>query len=272
MRIFVFLILLAIAWLPLAAALLALIPNPNTANLLALVVLFLGFLVWVQQWGRRVHFESYVLRRFGLVWSRSSLMRFWAGLGLGVGSLSLLILLESGLGWLRLTPANLSISVVLEGLLVGLGVGFVEELFFRGWLLDELQRDYPPQASMWSNGVIFALLHFLRPLDAVIRLAPAFPGLLLLGMTLVWAKWESAGRDQRLPHGYLCLPIGLHGGLVWTSYMFFVGQVVEETGRVPAWVTGLDGNPLAGVMGVLFLLGLAALIRWRSRPSLKLSP
>lgn len=265
-RILAFLILLAIAWLPIAAILLVLIPNANTANIVAMVLLFGGFLLWVQQWGHRVHGEARVLRRCGLIWNKPSALRVLIGLALGIGSLTLLLVVEAALGWVRLTPANLTLSVVLEGLLVGLGVGFAEELFFRGWLLDELQRDYAPHASLWGNSVIFALLHFLKPVDEMVRTAPAFPGLLLLGMTLVWAKWESAGRDRRSPNGYLGLPVGLHGGLVWTSYLFLVGNVVQDTNQVSAWVTGLDGNPLAGLMGVLFLAGLAISIRGRSRP------
>jgi uncharacterized protein len=264
-RIIVFLMLLAIAWLPMAAGLFLLIPDANTANIVAMVLLFVGFLLWIQYWGRRVHHESRILRSCGFAWDRRSATRLVLGMGLGIASLTLLMLLEAGLGWVRLTPANLAISVVLEGLLVGLGVGFAEELFFRGWLLDELQRDYPLSPALWANGLIFALLHFLKPVEEMMRTAPAFPGLLLLGMTLVWAKWESAGRDRQSPHGYLGLPVGLHGGLVWTSYMFFVGNVVQETERVSAWVTGLEGNPLAGLMGLLFLAGLAAAMRRRSR-------
>jgi hypothetical protein len=32
---------------------------------------------------------------------------------------------------------------------------------------------------------------------------------------------------------------------------------LEPTGRVPAWITGLDGKPLAGALGLLLMLGTA---------------
>ncbi|MFM7906623.1 MAG: LPXTG cell wall anchor domain-containing protein, partial [Microcystis sp.] len=36
-----------------------------------------------------------------------------------------------------------------------------------------------------------------------------------------------------------------------------VGQLIKYTGTVPDWLTGIDKNPLAGVMGLLFLTILA---------------
>jgi hypothetical protein len=74
-------------------------------------------------------------------------------------------------------------------------------------------------------------------------------------MILVWAR-----RVALVPHpreGSLGPAVGLHGGLVWMYYVLNVGQLIQPTGRVPAWVTGLDGNPLAGVLGITLLLGLA---------------
>ncbi|MEQ8960279.1 MAG: CPBP family intramembrane glutamate endopeptidase, partial [Coleofasciculus sp. C2-GNP5-27] len=84
---------------------------------------------------------------------------------------------------------------------------------------------------------------------------PGFPGLVLLGLTLVWAK-----RGQ----GRLGLPIGLHAGLVWGYYLINVGQLVQYSGQVSPWITGVDGNPIAGVMGLAFLMVLALGIRARA--------
>ena len=45
------------------------------------------------------------------------------------------------------------------------------------------------------------------------------------------------------------LPIGLHGGLVWGNYIIEVGKLIKYSGAAPQWVTGVNNNPLAGVMG-----------------------
>jgi membrane protease YdiL (CAAX protease family) len=58
----------------------------------------------------------------------------------------------------------------------------------------------------------------------------------------------------------LGIPIGLHAGLVWGYYIVNVGQLIEYSNQVPVWVTGIDGNPIAGVMGLLFLSGLTGMI------------
>lgn len=35
---------------------------------------------------------------------------------------------------------------------------------------------------------------------------------------------------------------------------------IDYTGRAPAWLTGIGGNPLAGLMGLLFLGGTFAFL------------
>ncbi|HEY9753505.1 MAG TPA: CPBP family intramembrane glutamate endopeptidase, partial [Coleofasciculaceae cyanobacterium] len=57
------------------------------------------------------------------------------------------------------------------------------------------------------------------------------------------------------------LPIGLHGGLIWSYYLVKVGQLFQYTNRVPEWVTGIDGNPLSGIMGLCFMTVLMLALR-----------
>jgi uncharacterized protein len=73
--------------------------------------------------------------------------------------------------------------------------------------------------------------------------------LLLLSLTCIWAK--------RLCQGRLGLSIGIHAGLIWGWYVVNVGKLIEYTGKVPVWVTGINDNPLAGVVGLSFLVILA---------------
>jgi hypothetical protein len=44
--------------------------------------------------------------------------------------------------------------------------------------------------------------------------------------------------------------------LVWGYYVVNVGELVTYTQTVSPAITGIYGNPIAGVMGWLFLLGL----------------
>jgi membrane protease YdiL (CAAX protease family) len=225
-----------------------------------MVLLYGEFIFLLRIWGKQVYKQPQLLRHYGLEFSRKNGVELLRGLVIGLISVLILFGLEGLLGWLVWQqPKVFLLRVVLEGSLTGLGIGFAEELLFRGWLLDELQRDYTPRVALWADAIIFAALHFIKPLEAIIRTLPQFPALVILGLTQVWAK--------RWRRGRLGLPIGLHGGIVWGYYIINIGELTEYTGRVPDWVTGIDKNPLMGVMGWL-LMGVMAL--WMSKRQLKI--
>lgn len=225
-----------------------------------MVLLYGEFVGLLYFWAEQIYQQPQPLKYYGLERSQRNLFSLLIGLCLGLLTLLALFVLEGGLGWLAWQRPTLALpQVILEGLIVALGVGFAEELLFRGWLLDELERNYSPSVSLWLCSGLFALLHFLRPLPIILQTWPQFLGLLLLSVTLVWAK--------RLCQGRLGLAIGLHSGLVWGYYMINVANLVVYSGQVPVWLTGVDKNPLAGGMSLLFLgmmaLGLQRLAKIR---------
>jgi uncharacterized protein len=262
------LLVLLVCWLPIAAPIAFFVKDPNTVTLATMPLLFGGFLFLVPRWGKWLYRDKRVFYTYGLTLTRQTGIELLQGLAIGLLSLVLLFVVQGGLGWLIWqTPSSALLKVVLEGLLVGLGTGFAEELVFRGWILDELQRDYSDTVSLWAASSLFAVLHFIKPLPEVIRTFPQFPGLVLLGLALVWAK-QSTRRQFRVTgvqhQGRLGLPMGLHAGLVWGYYMINVGHLARYSGQVPEWVTGIDQNPLAGAVGLVFLALLATYMRWRS--------
>lgn len=253
-RLGVFVLALLLLWLPLAAPIYWLERDPNWVSILTITLLYGEFILLVRLWGKQVYSQPHLLRHYGLERTRRNGLDLLHGLGIGFIALLSLFGLEGWLGWLTWHPPSVFLpQVILEGLIVSLSFGFAEELLFRGWLLDELQRDYPPRVALWADSLSFALLHFIKPLAAIRRSWPQFPALLLLGLTLVWAKRSRRNR--------LGLPIGLHAGLVWGYYIINVGQLVRYSGQVPDWITGIDHNPLAGIMGLLFLSSLAFWMR-----------
>jgi uncharacterized protein len=269
MRILAFLLLLGLCWLPLAVPMVLFIRDPNQITIGVMSLLFVEFVILIRWWGRQVHHDPQIFQIYGLILNRQFLRELGSGWGWGVVSLGLMFLVQSLLGWLTWQPPSSAIwGVALEGLLVAMVWGFAEELVFRGWILDELQRDYRLQISLWANSLIFAALHFLKPFPEIVRTFPQFPGLVLLGLILVWMKRSTryqrrtAARLTTHP-GRLGLPIGLHAGFVGGYYLLKVGGLVQLTNRAPEWVTGIDGNPLAGLVGLLFLAGLA--FYWRQQ-------
>ena len=249
-RLGIFVVALLLLWLPIAAPIYWLLSDQNLINILTLPLLYGMFILLLQLWGRYVYLQPNLLRYYGLERTSRNGKEVLIGLGAGLAVVLSLFLIEGWLGWLVWQqPTIFFPQLLIEGLVVALAYGWAEELLFRGWLLDELQRDYPIKA-VWINALLYALLHFIKPLPEILRTLAQFPALLLLGLALVWAKQYRRGR--------LGLPIGLHAGLIWGYYIINVGELVQYSGLVPDWITGVDKNPLAGVFGLL-LLGLIAL-------------
>jgi uncharacterized protein len=267
-RIVAFVLVLLLVWTPVALPIYWLVKDSNTASILTLVTLYGAFIFLVRWWGRWVYHEPNLLWRYGLECSRRMGLELLTGLAIGVFSVAALFITQGVFGWvLWQSPSIAVLRIVLEGLLVALGFGFAEELLFRGWLLDELQRDYRLSIALVVNATIFALVHGLKP---------QFPALFLLAVTLILAKRSHTNTDSDVrfdeqglryqaltrPRGRLGLPMGLHAGLVWGYYIVNVGQLVKYAPQVPEWLTGFDRNPLAGAVGILFLSALAAGL-WR---------
>jgi uncharacterized protein len=249
-RLAIFTACLLALWSPFALPLYLWGGAAHLTGLVTMIILYGEFILLLRLWGRRLHNQPRSLQFYGWELSWRNLRELVLGLLVGFGLLNLLFLLQGGLGWLSWqAPTDNFRQIVLEGWAVGLAVGLAEELLFRGWLLQELATDYSLAKSLWLNGTIFALLHYIRPLNEILATWTQFVGLVLLGLILVWAR--------RLCSGRLGLSTGLHGGLVAGFYLIRVGELIRYTHTVPEWVTGLHNNPLAGVMG-LGLLGLLA--------------
>lgn len=145
---------------------------------------------------------------------------------------------------------NLSTAQLANALALLLGVGFAEELLFRGWLWGELERQVGAQRAIGLQAAIFALVHpwyRLPGLEAIGLLG----GLVLLGLALAL--------QRRADGGALWGSVGLHGGLVGGWFALQSG-LLQITPAAPAWLLGPGGgnnaNPIGGLLGWLGLLGL----------------
>ncbi len=257
-----FLLVLVLLWLPGLALIYGVmattqnLEDPGTKNLLSILtmgLLSIEFLIFLPWWGRQVYQHPNLYYRYGLVVTRKNGLLLLAGLAIGLLVAFALFVVQGMFGWLTWQSPSLPIpQLILEGSATAFGVGLVEELFFRGWMLDELERDYPPQVALVADAGLYAALHFLKPIAVMLRSLPEFPGLCLLSTVLVIAKRQ---------HGNLLgMSIGLHAGMVWAYYIVNVGNMVKYSGRVSDWVTGINGNPISGLLGLLFLGCLAILL------------
>ena len=163
------------------------------------------------------------------------------------------LILVGGLSW---TP-RLTAGLLLNAAALGLGVGFAEELLFRGWLLGELNLLIGKQRALWLQAALFSLVHTRFNLPPL-QLLGLLIGLLLLGLAL--------GLQRRADGGLLWGAIGLHGSLVAGWFLLHQGLATISP-SAPAWLMGPD-NPIGGLVG---WLGLVLLLlvrrRWWATPT-----
>ncbi len=267
-RMISFLLILIMLWLP-GLGLIYLVmghthnlEDPGAKNLLSILtmgLLAIEFIALLPWWGRKVYQQPNLYARYGLVFTCQNGLLLVKGLAIGSTFAFTLFVTQGLFGWLTWQSPRLSmIQLALEGSETALGTGLAEELFFRGWMLDELDRDYSPTAALIADAGLFAALHFIKPIPAMLSSLPQFPGLFLLGTIVIIAK-----RHNR---NLLGMSIGLHAGMIWAYYIINVGGMVKYSGQVSDWVTGINGNPLSGLLGLMFLTILAiAIPRWSGK-------
>jgi uncharacterized protein len=257
-------LLLGAGWL-LARPLALLMPQwrPDQLDLAALVLALLLLLVSLPWRIRRCWNRRHPWRELGLAVPRSRAISS-ALQGLRTAALLLLVLTASLLlsgqaRWLGLVDG----TVAANGLVLGLGVGFAEELVFRGWLWGELELQLPRVRALGLQALLFGLVHPWYRLPPLTGLA-LLGGLTLMGLALALLRSQQDGN--------LWGPIGLHGGLVGGWFVLQKGLLELQAGA-PAWLVGpgeRDVNPIGGLLGWL-VMGLLLVVLLPSTGSCKAS-
>ena len=141
----------------------------------------------------------------------------------------------------------LSSKILLNCLLLIIGIGFAEELLFRGWLLEELKIQYGFKKAIILQALIFSIAHvgFNLPFWQMLSI---LLGLFLLGILLSLLRIK----DNNSLWG--CA--GLHGGLVGIWFLTNNG-LFDISKEAPGWLVGYgiaNTNPLGGLYGISLLL------------------
>ncbi|MEH2085937.1 CPBP family intramembrane glutamic endopeptidase [Nostoc sp.] len=248
-----------VCWLPVATVSAILLnwqpPKPlqpeQKMPLLVSLYLLAPPMLWGVAWLTNKSFSDY-----GFVGNLSTLGFLALGFGLGVLSLAIVFSGQFWLGWCSFEKSNfkLLLPILLPIFLIALLVGGIEELVFRGFLFTELVQDYPVWVAAAISSLIFALLHLIWEQRET---APQLPGLWLMGMVLVLARFASGGN--------LGLAWGLHAGWVWAIATIDTAELITYTGIVSDWFTGKNKKPLAGLAGIICVLGTGVIIWFNSK-------
>ena len=175
-------------------------------------------------------------------------------------------------------PLNLSwtgvFTIVLKGLIAGLVVGFVEEVWFRGALFSALLKFGNVMAAVFVTAALYALVHFIR---ADVPVAPGdiswSSGFIVIGNCFgrfsspaivdsclaLFAAGVLLSLVRYQTHN-IALCIGIHAGWVMTIKTV---KSVSQVDRDADWfflVGTYDG--IIGIFAIVWLSGLAIAYYW----------
>ncbi|HEY9880465.1 MAG TPA: CPBP family intramembrane glutamic endopeptidase [Leptolyngbyaceae cyanobacterium] len=157
---------------------------------------------------------------------------------------------KDGLSWSLL-------NLVLPILALTLAISWVEEIIFRGFVVNQLHlaSDWlgSVEVSSWGGfaiaSLLFAVLHLVWDGPAGI---PQLPGLALMGSVLILARWADGG--------LLGLPTGLHAGWICALALVDTLKLVTPVETSPRWLAGKPDQPLTGLLDIVLLLGTGVLL------------
>ena len=138
---------------------------------------------------------------------------------------------------------TISPDIFINAIFLILGVGFAEELIFRGWLLEELKNQFGLKKAIFGQALIFSIVHIGFDLP-FLQMLSILTGLFLLGILLSLVRLK----DKNSLWG--C--IGLHGGLVGLWFITNNGLLAISKNS-PKWLVGpgtINTNPLGGIFGI----------------------
>ncbi len=172
------------------------------------------------------------------------------GLLTGILGLAIVALIDVGLGWARFGAEAPDVRALGVAALAAAGFAISEEALFRGFMLGLLRRDLTAAAAIWTSATLFALLHFLRPVDLADAAVP-FAALLAAGALLAAC---------RLRTGTIWFGAGLHAA--WIFYFAVVGQqrliAFEDAQRLYS-----GGGQHPGLLGIAGLGATWLWVGWR---------
>jgi hypothetical protein len=229
-----------------------------TLSILRYLLLFVAFLFSTQFAQRWLRHSS--LNELGLRFHRLGITEFLLGCGLGGLLISLSIVLSASLGWYHILgfawqfrPASVIAPALLRSFWPNAQAGLLEEVVFRGYLLQVLEKRWGTLGAVGASSALFALAHLANAEQDYPSWMVFFS---LTGAGIVFAQAYLLKRS-------LWLPIGLHFAYDWLIVLLGeVGQAPAEAVVLATRASGpslLQGPRFAG-LGVFDLVGAAVVI------------
>lgn len=249
--------------------------NYDFGRVMRRVVLVIAILI-VFLFRKPLLFRSFTMIgiKFTSEWWQHLQMGFLLGTGIFV--LYIAFVFTSGSMTLHIDAKSFGelILKIIGILLVAGIVGFIEEVFFRGFILQSFLQDMHTVSAVCASSLFYSLLHFFKaklsistgfqPFIGFITvyksfahiilnftsILPSIIGLFLIGVVLSYACLRTKS---------LYFAIGLHAGWIFltkTNILFF-----DYVRTMPKWLFG-DSTVITGVLGWILLIVTLILIRF----------
>jgi len=180
----------------------------------------------------------------------------WLLSGLMAGTFFLILL---AMGRLTVTGYGWSVAWVLPLLayfVLDVIVGWWEELFFRGYLFDNMVAGMGVSLAILVSCVLYGLVHALNPNAGVLSscIIVVFGFLRLFGLLTTKQLWLSMGMHM----GWNFFQGAVFGFAASGRATF---RLIEHTTSGPAWLTGGNFGPEGSVL-MLPILGVTLIVMW----------
>jgi membrane protease YdiL (CAAX protease family) len=187
---------------------------------------------------------------------RGWLRNLGIGLGLGAGLMVLLFLVMAAAGWLTAELAPPGALPLLASALSWAALSFVEELTFRGYIMQGLAKAWAMPLAVVVSSLLFGMVHIIDPNVQVLAIVNVCAAGFFLALAYLVTK-------------SLWFPAGIHIGwnLTEINVLGFPGSghtepsILHTTVSGPDLVTGGAFGPEGGLLGLAaWLFGIALLL------------
>jgi len=222
--------------------------SSDNLSIIGTIITFFLFLIILPSWGRIRWKTNHLWLSIGLDFKNKfrSIKTFLNGFLFSVFLLLIFYIFIYLCGWVD-SVNYIKLGALFNAILLMIGIGFAEEIVFRGWLMEEMVLLFGLRRGLVFQSAIFSAAHYRSDIS-LLALIPFLTALFLFALVLTLRR--------TIDKGSLWGCIGLHGGFVGIWYLFDSGMVVFSI-DTPFYLLGPSKymvNPIASVIGITILL------------------
>jgi CAAX protease family protein len=205
----------------------------------------------------------------------TSVVRALRGFAVAMLAIAILFGLALAVGGGGIGDHGSAVALIPKYFLSAIAIGFIEEAFFRAFLLGGMKSDFGNRVALIASAAIYAVAHLVRsparfyvtgyaPAAGLVTLAhsvdqftnpaiaiPTLIGLFLLGIVL---------GEAYILTGSVYFSIGLHCGFVLGAKMW--PKIILNRAAIPWWIAGGGAIPLiAGATAWVIAIVILATLR-----------